>query len=76
LYVPVSEIRFQAIVSGKIDLRDTFSKAEDNFVFKVTINKTNQNNQIENITCSAILESYLPEANEFIESNTKTLQLG
>ena len=37
LYVPVSENRLNEIRSGKIDLHDAFSKAEDNQVYRVCI---------------------------------------
>ncbi len=72
LYVPVSKVRLKQITSGNIDLRDTFLKSEDNFVLKVTLSKQDENSQVETIVCSEISEEYLPEANQFIESNLQT----
>ena len=65
LYVPTSSKRFQEIASGRVELREAYVQAEDNFVIEVTIPQ-NGNAQVMRLQCENIGEDKLPEKGEFL----------
>jgi hypothetical protein len=60
LYVSTSLKRLQQIVSGRIELRDAFLCAENNFVFEAHVPRNEGNSEIARISCSDLEEDKLP----------------
>ena len=72
LYVYVSLDKFNLVRAGKIDLRDTYKRAEDDFVYKVIIPPDGSPAIVETIPCKNILEEWLPLAGELLDSSSET----
>ncbi|BAZ09637.1 hypothetical protein NIES4071_14470 [Calothrix sp. NIES-4071] len=68
-YAPVSSSRFQRIVKGEVELRNIFVDTEDAFVYQVEIPyKHNQGTTCHVVYCNEILDRYLPDSGEVIQS--------
>jgi hypothetical protein len=75
LYVSMSKNRFQQVVSAKIELKDVFLHAEDNFVFEVCIPHKNKNQiQVLRINCQDLEEDKLPVQGEFLNCESSYLE--
>ncbi|MEB3312040.1 MAG: DUF6575 domain-containing protein [Snowella sp.] len=69
IYAPVSGERFNKIKNGEIDLRTVFTQSEDAFVFEVTIPfEQDKQTTVKAIAVRDLTDEYLPEANQFIQS--------
>jgi hypothetical protein len=74
LYLPVSSHRIKLLKNREIDLRHAFLTAEDNYVFKVKVYKSEPEVSITHIISSEINENDLPEPEEYLQSNEIPVQ--
>lgn len=68
LYASVSQKRFRQMFSDKIQLKDVFLNAEDNFVFEVVIpHKEDRDTEILRINCKDLDADKLPNDGELLD---------
>jgi hypothetical protein len=66
IYASVSVERLEQILAGSIELRDSFVKAEDDFVFEIFIDKDSSDSNVTRIRCSDLTDDKLPNVGEFL----------
>jgi len=71
----LSSTRFQQVRAGQIDLHNAFSKAEDGFVFFVTLfDDSNHVSQVTTILVSHLDDAQIPDAGEFLNLESAGLE--
>ncbi|AWX56935.1 hypothetical protein AB432_018610 [Brevibacillus brevis] len=61
LYTPISLDRYEEIRSGKISVRDSILKVEDDYVWKLSMTIDGENSASERLHKENILEKWLPD---------------
>lgn len=73
LYVGLSQLRFNHVRSGSIDLRTAFIEAENNFVYEVRLYFDNRLPEVAIVSAQELNDDQLPIAGENLSLTTPTL---
>ncbi len=71
LYVPTSLKRIQQVITGGMELKDAFLRAEDGFIFEVIITNHENGTDVVKILCKDLDEDKLPTPGEFLNCQSQ-----